>query len=216
LTTPVQAAPDSRMDLILSKSKIKVGDSVTADVLVKSAPDIYGADVRLVFDPTFLQVVDQDDKVPGIQVVDGNFISPKKSFFLQNQVLNDQGAVDYALTLLNPAPEVNGSGQLVSVVFEAIKSGETTLQLSEGQFGTRTGEVISPVLGSADLQIRGSQKGLASILSGDLTNEMQSGAVKLPVGMSVPVSTVTGLGGVGILGLGLALIWQKFRRSPRN
>ena len=56
LTTPAQAAPDSRIDLVLSKTKIKVGDLVTANVLVKGAPDIYGADVRLVFDPAFFSL----------------------------------------------------------------------------------------------------------------------------------------------------------------
>lgn len=216
-SSAAQAASDSRVDILLNKARIKVGDQVTVDIQVKGAPPIYGADVRLEFDPAFLQVVDQEASADGIQVIDGDFIDPQQSFFLQNQVLNDQGAVDYALTLLNPAPEVKGNGRLVRIVFQALQMGQTTLTITQGQYGTRSGEVISAVLGSATLQISDRRPSGSTGSSTDLTVDLSGDLISLPFGVLVPSATakVAGIGGAGLLAAGLVGRWLKTRRSPR-
>lgn len=51
LSATTQAAGNARLQLSLQHTKVRVGQEVAVDVLVKDAPTLYGADVRLVFDP---------------------------------------------------------------------------------------------------------------------------------------------------------------------
>jgi hypothetical protein len=132
-----------------------VGKTFVVEVQVKNAPMIYGSDVRLTLDPQKLEVVDADTKQAGIQFVPGNFIDPKKSFVVQNNVNNQAGTIDYALSLLNPAPPVSGKGDLFQVTFRAKVQGNTTISISEGLFGTQNGETINPDLSSAGIDING-------------------------------------------------------------
>jgi hypothetical protein len=153
LSATAQAAGKPHLQLSVKPSDLKVGEETAVDVLVKNAPTIYGADVRLVFDPTMLQVVDADKKLAGVQLEPGDFLDPAKSFALQHQVNNETGTIDYALTLLNPAPAVQGDGLLVRITFRAKAAGQTTLSIKEGLFGTRTGETIAPALDSAEIRV---------------------------------------------------------------
>lgn len=142
----VQAAAGSQVLLSAQPTVLKAGQQTTVDILIKNAPAIYGADVQVVFDPKILEVVDFDAKQPGIQVAPGTFIDAQKAFFLANQVDNEKGTIQYALTLLNPAPAVQGDGQLAQITFRAKANGSTSVSLEKGEFGTQTGETISPDL----------------------------------------------------------------------
>jgi len=142
--TAVRAADGGRLRLTTSDSKPAVGQVFIVDVLVENAPAIYGADVQLAFDPAVLEVVDSDASVAGVQLKPGPFIDAQKSFFLQQSADNQKGTVDYALVLLNPAPAVNGDGMLVQVAFRAKAEGRSEISITEGMYGTRTGETVSP------------------------------------------------------------------------
>ena len=105
-----------------------------------------------------MEVVDANESQAGIQFVPGNFIDPKKSFIVQNSVNNQSGTIDYALSLLNPAPPVNGNGELFQVIFRAKAEGQTTILITQGMFGAQSGETISPDLSSAEIRISGKSK----------------------------------------------------------
>ncbi|MBI1882331.1 MAG: hypothetical protein HYR94_29515 [Chloroflexi bacterium] len=125
----------------------KVGQEVTIALLVENAPLIYGVESHLTFDPAALEVVALEH---------GNFLSPdpaSQTFILQNQTDNKAGTIDYALTLLNPAPPVKGSGLLASLTFRAKAGGPTTIQVKEALFGTQVGEEIIPLVENAELMI---------------------------------------------------------------
>jgi hypothetical protein len=146
ISAVAQAADGSQVLLSAQQTVLKAGQQTTVDILIKNAPAIYGADVQVAFDPKILEVVDFDAKQPGIQVAPGTFIDAQKAFFLANQADNKKGAIQYALTLLNPAPAVQGDGQLAQITFRAKANGSTSVSIEKGEFGTQTGETISPDL----------------------------------------------------------------------
>jgi hypothetical protein len=149
------SSKEKKASIILSfdPKKLAVGETVMVNVQIKNAPVIYGSDVRLTFDPKVLEVVDADASQAGIQFAPGNFLDPKKSFIVQNNVNNEAGTIDYALSLLNPAPPVSGKGDLFQVTFRAKTQGKTTISISEGMFGTQSGETFNPDLSSAEISI---------------------------------------------------------------
>lgn len=143
-TTSVLAQDESWIRLSTDRVDVKVGKEFTVDVLIESAPKVYGVDVQLVYDPAVLEVVDMDGEADGIQIAPGDFLDQEQSYPLQNQVDNQTGTIDYAATLLNPAPEAEGDGVLCQVTFRAIADGSVELSLSEGSFGTTEGETVYP------------------------------------------------------------------------
>ena len=149
-----QAADKPRVALYPRGHNIKVGDLVTVDVEIKGSPTIYGADVGVAFDPVLLEVIDADEDTDDVQVEPGDFIDPDSAFILQNRANNELGKVDYALTLINPAPPVQGNGLLLSITFRAKSEGQAMISVVEGLFGTQTGETIAPSLESTEIRVR--------------------------------------------------------------
>jgi len=140
-----QDAEETRLRLSVENVTVAVGQELTVDILVENAPLIYGADVRLTFDPTMLAVIDADESQTEIQVTLGSFLDSAQSFVLQHEVNNEAGVIDYALALLNPAPAVQGNGLLAQVTFLGKAEGQTVISITEGLFGTRSGQRIVPV-----------------------------------------------------------------------
>jgi hypothetical protein len=147
------AASEPRLQLSANKLQVKVGEKVTVRVLVENAPAIYGADVHLAFDPRLLEVLDADKKTEGIQVKPAKFLDPEDGFILQHHVDNEAGTIDYALTLLNPAPPAQGDGVLIQITFRGKADGLITIVISEGLFGTQTGKTIQAELDQISLAV---------------------------------------------------------------
>ncbi|MDX1523986.1 MAG: cohesin domain-containing protein, partial [Anaerolineae bacterium] len=112
------------------------------------ASSVYGTEVHLSFDPAIVEVT---------SVTHGDFLSPdpdNEAFVLENDADNIEGTVDYALSLLNPAPPAEGNGLLLQVTFQAKSEGETSIELVNSLFGTQTGEEILPAVdGPIDLVV---------------------------------------------------------------
>ncbi len=147
------AEEQSRITLSVENLDFTVGQEVSVDVMVENMPQVYGADVELTFDPQVLEVVDADENLPGVQLQGGDFINAEQGFFLQNEVNNQAGVIDYALTLLNPAPPAEGNGVLATIVFRAKVDGQTKIDIQTSEFGTQTGEVIPLVLNGIEIGV---------------------------------------------------------------
>ncbi len=153
LSVSAQAESGGRLRPAASDSNLVVGREVTVDVLVEDAPLIYGVDVQVAFDPNLLEVVDADESQDGVQFEPGDFLDPEQSFVLQNHASNETGTIDYALALFNPAPPVQGDGLLARITFRAKATGQTTISIAEGLFGTQTGETIAPALMNTEISV---------------------------------------------------------------
>ncbi len=155
-----QAAAPARVYLSTPQAAIEVEGRTTVDVLVGEAPLIYGADVRVRFDPGALEVVDADRGSSGVQIEPGSFLDPRRSFSLLHAVDNQAGSVSFASTLVNPAPAVQGAGTLARLTFRAKRAGSTTVAIEKGELGTLKGETIRTAShGRLTVRIREKQEG---------------------------------------------------------
>jgi len=220
LSATAQAAGQPQLRLSARPARLKVGRETTVDVRVKNAPTIYGADVRVVFDPGMLEVVDADKKLGGIQIEPGKFLDPAKSFFLQHQVSNEAGTIDYALTLLNPAPPAQGDGRLARIRFRARAGGHTTITIQEGLFGTQIGETIVPVVTNVELEIVApsasqSSPGASLPVGEPATSDdgnSESDDLSFPGGLTDP-RYILAVALAGLVGVGLVGGWFWFSRK---
>ncbi len=128
--------------LLIDNPTPQMDDIITLQVLLESVPAIYGADVQLTFDPATWQVIDEDVATEGVQPAQGDFIEAEKAFILQHQADNETGIIDYALTLLNPAPPVEGDGLLLEVQLKAINEAISQITVTEAALGTQAGDTI--------------------------------------------------------------------------
>ncbi len=214
-STTVQAAGSAELRLVVKPARLAVGQEMTVKVLIKNAPSIYGADVRLTFDPQLLEVVDADASQRGVQLTPGDFLDPAQSFALQHQVDNTSGTIDYALTLLNPAPAVQGDGQLAQITFRAKSAGQTSLSINQGLFGNQQGETITPALDTIEIRITAKKEGgveavLEGLMDSEETGEADSPLLSVPV--AVMIFAVAGVVGLGIIVGGGWYWWRRVRR----
>ena len=105
--------------------KAQVGQEFTVPVWINGVSNLYGADVRLAYDPAMLQ---------GVRVDHGNFLRQpwwviRQGFWTWPGDGCGQCAW-YALTQLRPALPQSGSGVLVYVTFRALRPGVTNLGVS--------------------------------------------------------------------------------------
>lgn len=131
-----QAQPQPRLRLVTTATNVVVKQEITIEVRVEGATAVYGSELHLTFDPNLLEVV---------ELQHGDFLSPdpeNQAFVLQNEADNEAGTIDYALSLLNPAPPVEGEGVLLRVIFQAKGAGQTTIEFTSGLFGNQAGEEI--------------------------------------------------------------------------
>ena len=115
--------------VVPASQDLPVGGVTTVDIRIEAVADLYGADVRLSFDPAKLKVQDANTAVAGIQVHVGTFPDPTggRGFVVLNSADNIAGQIAYAVTLLSPASPVSGSGVLARVTFQAIGEGTSPI-----------------------------------------------------------------------------------------
>lgn len=98
---------------------VRVGQEFTVPVRIAGVSNLYGADVRLTYNPATLT---------GVLVDHGYFLQPdfvvRKGFYG-----NPPNYARYALTQVNPTLPANGSGTLMYVTFRAVASGVSPLAL---------------------------------------------------------------------------------------
>lgn len=132
-TAPLAAAQGSAtVSLDPSTATVGVTETVVVNIRVQDVSQLFGADVRLEYDPGVLEVVDANTLVPGTQISSGSFpdISGGQGFVAQNTVNPDEGTIGYAMTLLSPAEPVSGSGTLASITFRGKAQGSSDVSFT--------------------------------------------------------------------------------------
>ena len=92
-------------------------ETIAVEVRVSDVNELYGADVKVTFDPSVLEVVDADPVEDGIQVQAGSFLAP--GFVVHDAADNTAGSLEYAVSQVAPSLPVNGSGVLFTIRFRA-------------------------------------------------------------------------------------------------
>lgn len=162
--TPTVLAGSPQVSVQPSSATINAGERVTIEIKVQNVVNLYGVDVELGYDPAILEAINPDGSL-ALQVQPGTFPNPASGFVVRNTVDNTAGHLQYAMTLLSPAPAVNGSGTAFTVYLRGKNGGTSSLLL------TRT-----------DLSAPGGIPIVASRLNGQVT-----------VGGPTPTATSTGV-----------------------
>ena len=113
--------------LVPSAASVPVGSTVTLDIQIQNITGLYGAEVRLSFDPARLQVQDALAYQTGVQIQPGTFPNPADGFVAVNSADNAAGTIIYAMTLLAPAAPVSGTGVFARVVFQCVAGGSASV-----------------------------------------------------------------------------------------
>ncbi|MCB0208317.1 MAG: hypothetical protein KDJ52_03245 [Anaerolineae bacterium] len=140
LTTSYVSAQEGTQ-LYLEASEAAAG-TLTVDIIAKDVADLYGAEVKLHFDPTLLAVQDDDADRDGVQITGGKFLPAEQGFIVANQVDAEAGTITYAITLLNPAPPVNGTGTIATVTFDKLQDGPATIEFEKAKLVASTLQAI--------------------------------------------------------------------------
>jgi len=105
-------------------SEVKVGETVTIQLMALDVGNLYGVELEIAFDSAVLEVVDADAGSSGIQILPGNCPSP--DFISSNQVDNSIGTIGYAATSHNPSVPCSG-GTVASITFMGLAEGKSNL-----------------------------------------------------------------------------------------
>ena len=140
----------------------------TIEVWVEDVVDLYGADVRLSYDPKVFEVIDSNPALTGVQVQPRDeFLAP--DFLVKNIADNEAGTIWYAASQSgdrHPKP-VSGSGVLFQFELRVLVDGNGELEMTYSKLSNKNGEEIPTVPSGASYQINyGAMLYLPLLLSG--------------------------------------------------
>lgn len=159
---------------------LAVGGTGRSEIQIEAATGLYGVDLRLTFDPETVTVVDVDPDRAGVQIGLGTLFQGQDVFLIRNRVNNSTGVIEFAVTLRQPAPPIDGSGSLANISWQGLGSGVTVLAVetslsdpaggviehqSTGGQVTVSGETGEPITGRILLQGRTDHRGTQLFLS---------------------------------------------------
>lgn len=104
---------------------------VAVEVMAENVTDLYGLELHLKYDPAVLEAQDGKTDQEGLQVEPGTLLPVNQGFVVANQTNQAEGKVTYAITLLNPAPPVNGSGPIARLTFKPLQNTPSTINVEQ-------------------------------------------------------------------------------------
>jgi len=141
---------------------ILMQDEIAIEVWVSNVNHLYGLDIRATFDPGQIQIIDADPSRDGVQILPRrDILSP--DIIVRREADNDKGVIWYAVTQLNPAPPVSGSGAVFAFKMHPLNLGVNRFDFSNVQLVTRDGEVIQATAIPATYTIANTPFGSPSI-----------------------------------------------------
>jgi len=136
----VPAAPDGPLTIDPVASTLFEGETVTVNLVANDMADLYGVALELTFDPSIVEVVDDDPGTPGVQITPGT--CPWPDFVVQNTADNTAGTINYDAASLSPSPPCNGAGVVASITFRALAIGTSPVHYNTWLMSDTDGEVI--------------------------------------------------------------------------
>jgi hypothetical protein len=126
--------------------EVGLGQTEALQIVLQDVQAGYGIDLRLRFDPAYLEVVDSDLARDGVQIVPGGF--PKPDFIVRNQADNTAGLVEYVTTQVSPTLPINGAGVVLTLHLRGKALGESQVTVESILLADRRGQDI-PAAGQA-------------------------------------------------------------------
>ena len=120
---------------------LAVGEEAALQIRVRDVINLYSVEFYVLYDPTVIEVLDEDPGVPGVQVGFGAFLSPHS--VMQNSVDAVQGRINFAISQTEPTPGKNGEGAIAHFRIRALTEGATPLALFGTKLWDRTAAAIA-------------------------------------------------------------------------
>ncbi len=131
---------------------IQTVKSGIVEIRLDNVADLYGLHIRVTFDPDMLQVEDVNPEVAGVQIVPAEI--PAADFVAVNQVDNEEGVIEYAVTQTAPREPVAGSGVVAAIHFRGVKSGASTLIVEQAMLSDTDGQALTVVTEDEEVEVR--------------------------------------------------------------
>ena len=136
--------------LIPSSVSLAVGDDTWITIRINDVEDLYGADVRLAFDASVIEVIDE---MPGGTVNLEPGTMPYPDFPFKNQADNTIGDIWYVVTQTQPRPPASGSGTLARIHIRGLNDGATTLHFTHHDLASSGGQLIPSSVNSCFIEV---------------------------------------------------------------
>jgi hypothetical protein len=132
---------------------LAAGETQTVAIVIESAAEVYGIDVRASFDPALVEIVDANPGREGVQMTPGDF--PQPDFVALNAADNAAGALRYAVTQVNPTPPASGSGTVFTIQVRGRAAGTSLLRIDLVEMANRSGELLAVTTSDGTITITG-------------------------------------------------------------
>lgn len=175
-------------------------------VMVADATDLYGAELRLSYDPTQLRVRDDNPRLEGIQIAPGPLLAAGDRFVAANQADPQRGLIDFVFTLLEPASFIEDEGTLATIIFEITGSGPFDIEITTAKLVSVDLEPV-PVL-TEGLHLNGDLESTAIAPPGEAP------VVSQPQSPALPVGRWTLVGLLCLLIVGGIILFRSKRSTP--
>ncbi|MDD5474838.1 MAG: cohesin domain-containing protein [Candidatus Methanoperedens sp.] len=126
--------PDSTVITLSPAGSVPEGGEFEVNVFIRSTEPVYGAELKLSFDNTFLE---------GINLEQGTFFGGS---LVVNSVDNEKGEMTYAETRIGNVAGVKAKGILAKAVFRAKRAGSAAIQPKDIKLVNENEEVVKDVL----------------------------------------------------------------------
>ncbi len=141
---------------------IAAGSIATVSIQMGAGAPVYGVEVHLSFDPTLLEVVDEDSAKNGVQVKPGTLFAGKQTFTVMNTADNTAGTVDYVVTLMGEPHAVEEGGSIIVVGFRGRANGQATVAIARAVAGDQAARLIEVVTQDGSVTVQGGSNAAAT------------------------------------------------------
>lgn len=127
---------DLTLSIEPSQAAVNVGQTANTGVHVGNAVDLYALNFSIEYNSSVVEVVDADTTAAGVQVGIGPLLSGKNYEVVRNEVVdlgNNKKRINFAFTLIGSVTPVSGSGDVATIAWQGVASGQTTVPLSDVQ-----------------------------------------------------------------------------------
>jgi len=155
LAVPALAQERTQVYILAPSEAPVTGQAVTVDVIAEGVSNLYGAEIHLRFDPTVVRLEDADPQQDGVQLTPGSLLAPNQGFVVANTSDNAAGTAVFAITLVNPAPPVEGGGVVARLTFVALQPGMLRIELENVKLVTRDLQTLDVSLSGLEVQVGG-------------------------------------------------------------
>ncbi|MBC7235367.1 MAG: DNRLRE domain-containing protein [Chloroflexi bacterium] len=138
---------DASITFVPSSESLGVGEDLWLTIRINNVEDLYGADLRIRFNPAVIQVIPFSASAafePGTM--------PRPEFTLKNEVNNSTGLAQYIVSQLASEPQT-GSGTMARLHIIGVGEGATTLEFVNHQLANGEGMAIPNSAGLAYIQV---------------------------------------------------------------